>query len=264
MSEKYLSHSQKFITAVDEMDYREIPKPSAVLQYFQDLATSHANLLGIGYIDMLRRGELWVLSRLSYRVCEYPKIGDEITVTTYPKKPRIVDVNRDYYVTGNDGKVLISGTSKWCVIGKDDRAIKKCRDLFAFDDSVFRPDDPFEGGNIGIKSLDKLGAKVVPCGEFCVHITDLDRNFHMNNARYGDIVLNSCNVEELNNKIIKSFDINFISELRLNEKITVSRVDIGGETYFDAVKDDGTVVFRARVGWEPFANERIRVEAAKA
>ena len=251
MENEYLSYSQNFITAVHETDYRELLKPSAILQYFQDLATTHAVKLGIGYEDMLKQDKCWVISRLSYRVNEYPALGDKLCVTTFPKKPRIVDANRDYYITDAKGKVIISGTSKWCVIGISDRSIKKCKELFGFADSMYRPDEPFENGNGRIKPLKELGSEEKFVGEFTVNITDLDRNKHMNNARYGDVVLNSCTMDELNEKSIKRFDVNFVSELFAGEKFRVSRADSGDETYFEAVKSaDETVVFRALVGWE--------------
>ena len=144
MNSEYLKYEQKFVIAVDEVDYREMLKPSALLQYFQDLATAHAVELGIGYRSLLEKDMCWVISRLSYRVKKYPALGEEVTAVTYPKKPRIVDVNRDYYVTDSNGNVVITGTSKWCVIGISDRTIKKCRDLFLYTDDMYRPDSPFE------------------------------------------------------------------------------------------------------------------------
>ena len=251
MENEYLSYKQSFVTSVDELDYREMLKPSAVLQYFQDLATTHAGILGIGYKDLIAQDKCWVISRLSYRIGKYPSLGDEITVTTYPKKPRIVDVNRDYYVTDKSGETIITGTSKWCVLSFSDRKIKKCNDLFPYDESKYNPLDPFENGNGKVKSLSELGVEIKLGGEFTVGITDLDRNRHMNNARYGDAVLNSCGMDELNEKSIKSFDINFINELLVGDKYTVGRADADGGTYFEAVKSDGkTVVFRAFIGWE--------------
>ncbi len=251
MKTEYLSHARKFTVAVDETDYRELLKPSAVLQYFQDLATAHANKLGVGYNDLLKQDKCWVISRLGYRVNKYPSLGEEISAITFPKKPRIVDVNRDYYVTDKDGNGLISGTSKWCVIGISDRNIKKCKDLFPYEDAFFNPAEPFENGNRKIKPLEELGVEIKRGGEFTVGITDLDRNRHMNNARYGDAVLNSCGIDELNEKKIASFDINFISELFVGDKFIVSRADAEEETYFEALKDGSeTVVFRALIGWK--------------
>ena len=40
---EFLSHSYKIVTAVDEFDFAERIKPSAILEYFQDLATVHAD-----------------------------------------------------------------------------------------------------------------------------------------------------------------------------------------------------------------------------
>jgi acyl-ACP thioesterase len=73
----------------------------------------------------------------------------------------------------------------------------------------------------------------------------------MNNARYGDLILNSCTSEELKVRYINSFDINFITELFLGDEIEMRKAESDGFTYYEAVRadDKSRTVFRARVGW---------------
>jgi acyl-ACP thioesterase len=242
---------QEFITAVDEFDYREILKPSAVMQYFQDLATSHASALGIGYDETKAKNLCWVITRLSFKIERMPALGDKITVTTYPMKPRMADVNRDYYITEKGGKQIISGTSKWCVIDFTSKAVRRVDSFFAYADSDFYPDAPFADGNPKLPPLGSLGATVSKPYGYTVKITDLDRNVHMNNARYGDLILNSCTTEELKSKYINSFEIHFITELRLGDEIEMRKAESDGFTYYEAVRVDDCekIVFRARAGW---------------
>ena len=112
----YLQHSQKIVTAVDEFDFLERIKPSAIMEYFQDLATVHASEIGIGYGEMKEQNLCWVLNRLSAIIDKSPKLGEEIIITTYPHKPGLVDAVRDYYITDVSGESLIRGTSRWCVL----------------------------------------------------------------------------------------------------------------------------------------------------
>lgn len=78
----YLQHSQKIVTAVDEFDFLERIKPSAIMEYFQDLATVHASEIGIGYGEMKEQNLCWVLNRLSAIIDKSPKLGEEIIITT--------------------------------------------------------------------------------------------------------------------------------------------------------------------------------------
>ena len=63
-AKKYLSHSSEITVALDELDFLERLKPAAALQYFQDLATVHADEIGIGFEEMSARNMLWVLSKI--------------------------------------------------------------------------------------------------------------------------------------------------------------------------------------------------------
>ncbi len=66
---EFLSHSYKIVTAVDEFDFAERIKPSAILEYFQDLATVHADEIGIGYHKMKEGNLCWVLFLLVRFLC---------------------------------------------------------------------------------------------------------------------------------------------------------------------------------------------------
>lgn len=248
----YLHYTQRILTAVDEFDYYERLKPSALMQYFQDLATVHATHIGIGYEEMKEKNLCWVLSRLSARITVSPMLGDTVTVTTYPRKPHLVDAVRDYYVTDSTGKQIACGTSKWCVLDIKSRAIRRCSPLFAFDDGMYIPQEPFADGNPQLPSI--KDAPTVAHNN--VSITDLDRNLHMNNARYGDAIYNACTLDFLNAHSISAFDLNFLSELKAGESYDIRKRDAGDESYFEAVRADGLPVFRARIEWTDFIKQK--------
>ena len=44
-----------------DVDINDYIRPSAVLDYFQDIAGIHANLLGLGADTMLDMGLLWII-----------------------------------------------------------------------------------------------------------------------------------------------------------------------------------------------------------
>ncbi|MDR2201143.1 MAG: hypothetical protein LBP26_00030 [Clostridiales bacterium] len=251
-AKKHLNYKQNFTVAVDEVDYREILKPGAVMQYFQDLATTHAAILGLGYDVMLAQNLCWVMSAMSFRAAKYPRLGDVITAVTFPQKPRYAAAVRDCYILNGDGDVMIGGTSKWCLLDITTRAVKGCAHMFGYGEDEYFSSVPVEGGCRKVGAVSGFEASDVKKAEYAVRITDLDRNRHMNNARYGDVVLDTCAMDELNRRTIKRFDINFLSELFAGERFAVQKADAGNESYFEAAKaGDGGAVFRAVIGWEP-------------
>ncbi len=246
LSDKYLSYSEKFVVAVDEVDFLERLKPSAVLQYFQDIATAHADILGIGYEKMREKNMIWVLTRISVEFYRYPQIGEEIVVTTFPKKPNIADAVRDFYMTDSKGNVIVAGSSKWLVIDADSRMIRRCSVLFDYKADEYIPQNPFDGANSTLSDIDEEYGCVM---SNTVRLSDLDRNRHMNNARYGDIILNAFDPKKFESEIIKGFDINFLNELRYGDNYCVYRADKDDISSIKADRE-GTTVFRARICWE--------------
>lgn len=246
----YLQHTQIFTIAVDEVDFFDRIKPSAILQYFQDLATVHATEIGIGYEKMKEDNLCWILSRLSVVIEKYPKLGEVIKVITYPLKPHMVDAIRDYYIYDMNDNLLIRGTSKWCVIDTQSRAIRRCGPMFSFSAEQYMPTISIENGNSKIADIQSIGVGFEAFKSKAL-ITDLDRNMHMNNARYGDIILNACDFDFLTNNSVKSFDINFLSELKINDEYHVNKINTDNFTLFEAMKQNETV-FRAQVSWQKY------------
>lgn len=248
--ERFLRYSQKIVTAVDEFDFAERIKPSAIMEYFQDLATAHADEIGIGYEDMKARDLCWVLNRLSAVIDRSPALGEEIEITTFPHKPGLVDAVRDYYITNAAGESLIRGTSRWCVLHIRNKAVRRCAPLFAYDDSAYRPDFAVEDGNPQLPDIHSLQGEATKALQGKVQITDLDRNGHMNNARYADIVVNSCDFDYYASHTIKAFDFNFLSEMTVGAAYDVWQSTQQNTTYFEANGNARTnPVFRARIRW---------------
>lgn len=245
----YLQHSQKIVTAVDEFDFLERIKPSAIMEYFQDLATVHASEIGIGYGEMKEQNLCWVLNRLSAIIDKSPKLGEEIIITTYPHKPGLVDAVRDYYITDVSGESLIRGTSRWCVLDIKSKAVRRCSPLFNYDDSAYNPKYAVPEGNPQLPGLDTLVGDVKSsAGQ--VKITDLDRNGHMNNARYADIMVNCCDFDFYSSHEIKAFDFNFLCEMKIGNEYCVKSKTDGKTSWFEASGNTRVnPIFRASIEW---------------
>lgn len=247
---EFLSHSYKIVTAVDEFDFAERIKPSAILEYFQDLATVHADEIGIGYHKMKEGNLCWVLNRLSAVIDKQPKLGEEVILTTFPHKPGLVDAFRDYYVTDTKGNSLIRGTSRWCVLDMASKAIRRCSPLFNYPDSAYCPRFAVEDGNPQLPNIENAEGEIEWSSSGKVNITDLDRNGHMNNARYADMAVNACDFEFYSAHEPKAFHFNFLAEMKAGEGYEMQVKTKGDESYFEAVSTlKHKPVFRASVLW---------------
>ena len=100
-------------------------KPDVVLQKFQDIALEHANLLGLGFNEMLKKNLLWIVMRIKYEVIRSPKPDELLTLTTYPQAKNLLEFDRDFLITDKDNELVIKGTSKWCLLDKTTRRLAK-------------------------------------------------------------------------------------------------------------------------------------------
>ena len=181
----------------------------SILSIFQDVASIHAEELGVGYRAMLNKNLYWVLSRIKFNILKMPKINQTVLVETWPHLKGKIDFDRDLKILSENGEPLIIGTSKWCVIDTINRMLQKT-------DNV---------NYIGEYFLDKnyesrFGKIILPEENFTkkfvhkVSFSDLDHNEHMNNTNYANLVLNV-----VENKNFTHFEINFINECKFGDEI---------------------------------------------
>lgn len=183
----------------------------AILSIFQDVASIHAEDIGVGYKSMLNKNLYWVLSRIKIDILKMPKINQTVVVETWPHEKGRVDFDRDLKICSEDGEVLVIGTSKWCVIDTVQRRLQRA-DNVNYIGEVFTEvnyEQPF--GKIILPDSDfifKFNYKVL--------FSDLDHNQHMNNTNYANLVASAVENEKINH-----FEINFLNECKLNDQINV-------------------------------------------
>ena len=256
---KYLNHGKEITVALGDTAFNGVLKPSAVMDYCQDVAAEHAAGLGFGYGDLIEKNLAWVLVRMSLIIDKSPKTGETLMIRTFPETPKVMDVNRRYYITDKTGETVVFASSKWCVMDITSQKIKRLASVFEkFPDSDFLPGDPCDDTNpkiqtqadSGFESGRNAGLSAGSVSAFTVQTTDLDRNLHMNNARYGDIILNACDIDMFKENSISRIDLNFVSQLFLGEKYEVYKSHKGNVTFIEAGKQDSSIIFRSMVTWQ--------------
>lgn len=152
-----------------------------LMEFMQNLATEHAEIINLGWNAMDEQGIVWVLAKVKF-VLHKPmdrSVGI-FTLYTWPVQPNRFFAERRF-VAVKDGQELMSASTIWMIIDKQQRKAlpsNVLQQLFAnnFDtapisiDSTFariRPDDTF-----------------VPVYQQQIKRSQLDRNGHVNNTNY--------------------------------------------------------------------------------
>lgn len=209
-----MKYETKIILYNSYFDVNERLTPKSILNIFQDVASHHAEEIGVGFDDLIKLNLYWVLSRIKFDIISMPYINQEVIVQTWPHEKGRIDFDRDIKITSLDGNTLVIGTSKWCVIDTQTRMLQRSTNV------------NYNGTHLNIVNYSEKFNKIsipdvnpIHIYDYKVYFSDLDHNNHMNNTNYATLVSNV-----INNKCVKHFEINFLNECLYNDIINISLI----------------------------------------
>ena len=194
----------------------------SILDLLQDAASCHAEKLGFGREDLIRRNQFWVLSRIYVVISEWPLWEDKIIVRTWHKGVDKLFGMRDFDIFYPDGRHLVSATSSWLVIDRESKKIQRLESLL-FSDARMVNVLPRNAGK-----LEKAADGGVDSTSFNVKISDLDLNLHTNNSRYLRWVTDTYDLDFSLKHAPVSAEINYLAESVYGDEINI-RTSEGSE-----------------------------------
>jgi len=190
-------------------------KLTELCNILQLTAAAHSEMGGISFSDMQEFDQAWVLSRMRVEIIDLPKWKDTVTVRTWintlenSRSVRALEL----YVNGDK---MVGCVTFWAV----------------FNTKIRRPEAlalPYEHFELypemiaTKKSISKINfnneSELV--AEKSVYISDIDIVNHVNNVKYLEWCLDQVDTNLILNQKIKSFEMNFLKELSLNEKVAI-------------------------------------------
>ena len=237
--DQYLVHSY-------EMDQQRRLSLVAAINYFQESAWRNAEVLGLGFNELAAKNRFWVLSRLYVEMYRYPLWGDTVQLETWPKGMDSLFAMRDFRIKSTSGKeILGAGTTAWLIIDGTTHRLQRieqiCEDMPCFPETAVE------------YKLDKIAlAKIMtPQIRIVAGYTDVDVNRHVNNVCYLNWAINYLPVEN-EQLTVRSAEINFLSEARLNSPIELLFGSDHEQTWICSLRNPDTQKEYCRVRLEIF------------
>lgn len=223
-------HEDYFSVHTKECDTFDRMRPAAILDFFQDVASTHADILKVGFKDLLKLNLYWVILYEEFEILKDVTWLKKVKVRTWPKSRTRLEFEREYELRDLDDTLLVKGISTWCCINKDTRKLER-------GDKVIFDGEYYDYTNYNDKVSRRLKITIDnPDREwdYTVLLTDLDHNNHLNNAKYLDIIYNM----NVTNKACKKVQIAFVNEAHLNETIHILyKKTEEGDCYIGKVND---------------------------
>ncbi|OCB78606.1 acyl-[acyl-carrier-protein] thioesterase [Flavobacterium crassostreae] len=212
--------------------------PNGYLKYtdlchiLQLTAAAHSDLGGISFSDMQVFNQAWVLSRMRVEVGALPKWRDVVTVTTWintlenSRSVRALEVHLN-------GQKIIGSETFWAVFNTQTRR----PEALALDHQHFALFPDKKATQVGFSKI----VSAVPKGslfEKTVCLSDLDIVHHVNNVKYLEWCLDLMDENVVWNQEIKSFEMNFLKELSLKDKVVIDAKYANQAIIFSVYKED--------------------------
>lgn len=208
-----LLFEQSVTVAECDVDSRNRLKLSALLHYAQEAAGGHCALAGLDWNAMAQKNLFWAVLRHKVVISRLPAAGETITVQTWPMPATRAAYPRAVRALNSNGETLFEVVSLWVLMHTQTRAMVLPGKSGVDVPGMIRGDEPTPP------------ASLMP-GEhrntvlWAVTEQDLDKNGHVNNAKYLDRVV--CLTEVFSGTHIpRDVTVCYLAEVRMGEKITL-------------------------------------------
>ena len=224
--------------------------PNGTLKYtdlcnmLQLTASLHSEAGGISFTDMQEFNQAWILSRMRVEIIELPKWGDVITIKTWINSMENSRSVRALEMHLN-GKKIAGSETFWAVFNTKSRRPEPL--ALSYEHFELYPEK--KATEIGFSKIN-LSHEKEKIFERTVSISDLDIVNHVNNVKYLEWCLDL--VEEENKILtqqIKSFEMNFLKELSLKDKVIIHECINDNDAVFSITKEDKNC-FALQINWK--------------
>ena len=200
-------YRQKFHIEPTAVDCFGRLKPSMVLLYAQEVAGHHSDLLTLTYDSLAAKGLFWAVIRNRVQITRLPMSGETITLETWPMPTTRTAYPRSTVAYDEQGQELFRSVSLWILMDLNTRAMVLPGNSGVTVDGTLRGTELASPRSLAPKPMDNSRSRIV-----C--FTDLDRNRHMNNARYLDWITDLLPAEFHRTHPMRELTLCYLNEAR--------------------------------------------------
>lgn len=211
----------------------------------------HATERGFGMATLNESNYTWVLSRLAIEMEDMPREYEPFVVETWIENVYRLFTDRNFAITGPEGKVYGYARSIWAMINMDTR---KPADLLTLHGGTIvdyieqdKPCPISKPGRIKVSRQDS-------CRTLEVRYSDIDINGHVNSIKYIEHILDLFPKEWYARKSVRRFEVAYVAESYSGDCLSFYQEQSGEEEYDIEVRKnagnahpEGEVVCRAKI-----------------
>ena len=239
------NHYEEFFTVLyHECDPWGRMTPGAALRRVQETSTAHCNTVGLTDDVYQKTGTAFLLARISLQINQMPTPGEEVHIVTCAYPPEKAQYPRVTTFYGASGALLCEACSYWVLVDTASRRIlRKPPEGFPF---------PFQAPAVPAAAHSTQFEKpteTAPQVQLVAAYSLCDKNGHINNARYADLVCDHLPLPLLQSHPIKQMLLIYRAEIALGEAFSFSGTAAGDNCYYFEAEKDGKRHFEAYIAF---------------
>ncbi len=221
---KNMKFETHFTVEGNDVDVNGICGASRILRYMQEAANRQMKTFGPSNEQLWERGLAFILSRFSMAIhrpiCAY----DNITVETRALESRGVSFERNARILCGDD-VVAELYTVWALVDTASKKLLRVSDI----ELGFGTDVPLEFEPSRVRIPRDLELR--PLGQRPIFYSDLDRNHHMNNTKYPDMLCDF--LPNMVGRRVERLAMHFLHEAAPGDVITVfgEETDATGDSW---------------------------------
>lgn len=228
-----------------DIDTNRFASPTSVVRYMQETVDSNLRKCRPTYEELLQQNLSFIVSRTALEVYRPIKEYESITVETWATEGKTAAFPRSFIIKSGE-ETVAKCLMMWALLNTKDRSFVKGSE---FSVHSYGTGDAVE---LTVPTRFKIPTDAVfnKCGEKTVMYSDIDRNFHMNNTKYFDMLFDY--IPEREKIFMSSCLLNYVGEAPLGSRIDIYISDAkeeNGETiYYLKTEIEGKPNIQAKVG----------------
>lgn len=183
-----------------------------------EVATDHANMLGVGFEHLIKYGQSWVLSRMVVEMTEWPRVNENYTIETWVVSLNRAFSDRHFRVLDERNRICGYARSTWVAIDMERRILGDISRLDplreAITCAVECPVDPCGKHR-------PLGPEAKPAVTKRFAYSDIDSNRHVNTVRYVEMLMDCYSADFHASHRVRRLEVSFMRECVYGEEGTI-------------------------------------------
>lgn len=222
-------YSAAYFLTPGECDSQQRMPITVLVDRIIEVATLHANTWNVGFSELAKSGQTWVLSRVTFEMHRYPRINEYYTLTTWIESYNKHFSERNFAICDVDGSVIGYARTIWVVIDTITRASVDISRFGYIADNISDRECPIAKQS-RLRPLSEYEAT-----HYRFRYTDIDFNRHVNSCRYIDVLLNQWPLDFHDNHRIARFEIAYMKEAYFGDEVEVRSHTDGNETMAEII-----------------------------